>query len=218
MEISPVELEKEILYNALVNLGNYYMLSPKIHMTSFEQEVAPFRDEWRQYNSNKPHIPRKGLSLTSLDGSMSGPDLESLREHNNRHNTRFSEEDFKTPTRVLEKMPSIREPIKDFLPFLGRTHLIKLGEGGFFPFHRDSQYMGANTFRLICLLSETDPINFCFIYDEQKIKLEFERIYFMNTKISHSVFSFTEGATFLVMNVILNRESVNCVIKHLESR
>tara|TARA_B100001057_G_C22729505_1_gene903164 strand:+ start:556 stop:834 length:279 start_codon:yes stop_codon:yes gene_type:complete len=45
------------------------------------EELKPFNNDWKRYNPNKPNN-RWGLSITSLDGGLSGiPDLTSLKTY-----------------------------------------------------------------------------------------------------------------------------------------
>ncbi len=89
--------------------------------------------EWHRYNPRK-EINRWGSSITSSHGENTGiPDLDSLYEHNRDHGTSYREGDFRTLT------PSGKQYF-EFLTEsfdLGRSHFIRLGAGGYFPFHRD---------------------------------------------------------------------------------
>jgi hypothetical protein len=215
MSLSEETLKTELLYTFLGNLGNVYPLN--IRFDSLDHEIlGTFPDKWKQYNPRKEHNPRYGLSLTSLDGQMTGiPDLDSIIEYNKANGTKYTEASFTQPTEALLSIKSIHEPLKNFLPHLGRSHLIRLGEGGFFPFHRDSQHIGVDTFRLISPLLSCAPNEFCFIYDQQKINLESKVLYFMNTKVEHAVFSMNPDALLLVLNIIISEESINLVFDHL---
>ena len=169
-QIDPNTIYRELQYNSLVTLGNYYGLDIYFDWQRINEQIKPFVNDWKQYNPRKSHIPRFGLSLTSLDGGLSGePDLGSIVEYNHEHSTTFGEESFTTETRVLKTSPALRKPLEPFLPYLGRSHLICLNEGGHFPFHRDSQIFGASTFRLISLLNNCDSNAFCFIHKVQLV-------------------------------------------------
>ncbi len=219
MELSSSVRDQELLYNSLLNLGSFYGLDIWFDNGLFLKESQVFHNGWKKYNPRKSHIPRYGLSLTSVDGSLSGiPDLDSLREYNAENGTNHSEATIRTPTLALEGLSSIRQPISPFLPHLARSHLLRLDDGGYFPFHRDSQDIGAECFRLIALLHNCSPCGFCFVYDRQLIHLESGQLYFMNTKKEHALFSFSNNATLLVLNVLLNPASVKLVIQNLHSK
>lgn len=217
--MTEIEIERELLYGALINLGNIYPLNRVIEYGKLEEELEPFAANWVQYNPRKPKIARQGLSLTSLDGGLSGrPDLDSLYEYNRENGTEYDEASFVTPTRVLRECASLSEPLATFIPHLGRSHLIRLDEGGYFPFHRDSQGIGAATFRLIALLSNCGVGQLCFTHGDRRLFLEQGLLYFMNTKMEHALISFGPGAKILVLNVRISRESVDLVHQNLVSR
>ncbi|MFZ3229625.1 MAG: cupin domain-containing protein [Pseudobdellovibrio sp.] len=174
------------------------LIKPKIALDSLH---------WVPYNPRKK-ILRWGASLTSLDGGISGrPDLDSLFEFNKENGTRYSESDFKVPTQYFEPF--------NFMPQffdLGRSHIIRLGSGGFFPYHRD---FDEDTFRIIYTISGCGENNFVWIQNNQVIKFQDNSWYYVNTKMIHSVFSFF-GSEFAVFNVIKSEKSKKSLI-HLMS-
>lgn len=214
MDLETINLELQ--YNYLTTLGDVYSLDIFFNKTKIDEELRPFSESWRHYNPRKPHIPRFGLSLTSLDGGLSGvPDLDSIAEYNHQNQTTLGDESFTTITDVLKNSNALKQPISAFLPHLGRSHLLRLNKGGYFPFHRDSQQFGAKTFRLISLLNNCGSDTLCFIFNHKRIFLNTGKLYFMNTKVTHALFSFCDDATILVLNVIVSQASVDCVRAHL---
>jgi len=60
------------------------------------KEMERYQDDWKPYNVRKPNN-RWGLSITSLDGELSGiPDLDSLYEYNKNNGTNITNQDIKT--------------------------------------------------------------------------------------------------------------------------
>ena len=115
----------------LSNLGDVVPLNINVDIGKTRKELEYFKDEWKQYNPRKPN-PREGLSITSLDGKLSGiPDLDSLIEYNKLNNVRIKEIDINVRTPVAEKVRSIT-PLLDIFDTLGRSHFIRLNQGGFF--------------------------------------------------------------------------------------
>ena len=78
------------LYNCLVTYGLQIELSTKIN----GWEVMKWTEEnfdYVRYNRRKD-INRYGLSITSLDGGLTGiPDLDSLHEYNLENKTKHEE-------------------------------------------------------------------------------------------------------------------------------
>jgi hypothetical protein len=149
---------------------------------------------WVQYNPRKK-INRMGVSLTSLDGGTQGiPDLDSLLEYNQIHGTQYREKDFRAQTDVYKKYFSFLDEKFN----VGRSHLLSLGTGGFFPPHRD---MDEGTFRLIYTIRGCTQNNLVLILNNQIMPMQDHQWYFLNTKMPHSVFSYF-GSEFGVFNMI----------------
>ena len=67
---------KLILY--LSSLGDIVPLDFTVDILKVKEQLKQFKNDWKQYNPRKS-IDRQGLSITSLDGGLSGiPDLDSL--------------------------------------------------------------------------------------------------------------------------------------------
>ena len=128
---------KLILY--LSSLGDIVPLDFTIDITKVKKELKQFENDWKQYNPRKS-IDRQGLSITSLDGGLSGiPDLDSLFLYNQKYNTNITEKEINIKTDVANKVSAIH-PILDIFKTLGRSHFIRLNSGGFFPPHRDVKF------------------------------------------------------------------------------
>src|SRR4051794_29187150 len=114
-------IKRLLLMEAMAGLGTSVELDFRISEEALKVELNKLTDEWRPYNPRK-EISRHGLSLTSLDGEMTGvPDLDSLLEYNRLNNTRFDEADFTQPTRALQELRSLAAVLDPFAPYLGRS-------------------------------------------------------------------------------------------------
>jgi hypothetical protein len=199
------------LLDSILRLGNCYELDfPEVQAKNIIADLQHFSDQWQQYNPYKPGIPRYGLSLTSLDGKMGGrPDLYSLQEFHRREGVLYRESDFRCLTSVYEGCPSIHPFVDYFSPFLGRSHFLRIDAGGFFPPHRDSALMAEpDCIRILVPISNVSLETHAFLYDGNRIRFEAGKVYFLNTMISHSIFSFSNSVVYLICNLILTPESV----------
>lgn len=199
------------LLDSILRLGNNYELSfPELSASHIYRDLQQFQEQWVQYNPYKPGNPRYGLSLTSLDGKLGGrPDLYSLQEFHRREGILYRESDFRTPTPVFEKCPSLHEFVNYFSPHLGRSHFLRFEPGGFFPPHRDSALMTEpDCVRLLIPIWNISTESHAFLYDGKKMQFEAGRVYFLNTMVSHSIFSFSSNVIYLICNLILTPESV----------
>lgn len=194
------------LYNVLTRFGDCYKLNA--HMDWNPNLLSNY--EWIQYNPRK-NIDRDALSITSLDGGMSGkPDLDSLYEYYNQTGIALYEKDFNKKTIIYDYFKTWLDPVA---AHLGRTHIIRLNNGGYFPPHRDNKHFDIESFRLFIPLTYDTSTNFFMLEDN---KLEFERgyMYFIDTAKMHTVFNASDIPWyFVVVNLVLTEESIKDTLK-----
>lgn len=197
------------LYDCLARYGDVYPLNLNISCNVTEQ----LKDyKWIPYNPRK-NIPRRGLSITSYDGGLSGiPDLDSVKEYNSKHNLNLDETSFQKKT---ELWPLVEKALKPFENHLGRTHFIQMDRTGCFPPHRDQFTIEVNTFRLFIALKNCNPPHNYFIIDNKIYNWDHGRVYFINTCKEHTVFTTGNTSTFCVANIIINDDSVQQVLNNL---
>ncbi|MDE0092275.1 MAG: hypothetical protein OXN83_03200 [Oligoflexia bacterium] len=204
--------ESEIFNSILSSLGEVCPLEIAFDDSLLKKQLKPYHDKWVPYNRSKPDYKRYGLSLFSLDGGISGViDLNSLLEYNRKNQTDYSELSFRVPTCYWKELSSLSEPLKGIEKNLGRSHLIRLDNGGFFPPHRDLE---GNTFRLIAFFN-SEPDTLAFLLDDKKIYFLPNRLYFFNARRTHSLFSFKDNTILLVLNVEYSEDSINFVMENL---
>ncbi len=128
-----MEKEFEFFNSILCSLGGTFPLEIDFDHFLLKEQLKPYLDKWVPYNRSKPEYKRYGLSLFSLDGETSGEiDLNSIREYNEKNQTQYTELSFRTPTSYWKEFSSLSEPLKGIEKSLGRSHLIRLDNGGFF--------------------------------------------------------------------------------------
>ena len=206
--------DQSLIYQQLLQLGDFFELDVRFDELLFLHELRDLDESWRPYNTSKPHNPRQGLSLFSLDGNDDGVlDLNSVLEYNKANKTNYNEMSFRTATKNWFQLSSINTRLEDLKAHLGRSHLIKLAEGGFFPPHRDR----GEGFRLIAFFN-CAPSELFFLIEDEKLFFESGKLYFLNALKEHSVFSFKENSIMLVLNVELSHDSFRFVRHHLRYR
>lgn len=202
------------LYDTIARYGDLIPLNFNLKYNIFEEGLKLFDDKWVKYNPRKK-IDRYGLSITSLDGGFSGiPDLDSLKEYNKEHNLRLNEPDFKTLTPFW---PYVESVLSKFKNHLGRTHIIKMSAGGQFPSHRDHWHREVPTCRLFIPIYNCNPPFNYFILDNNLLRFDHGRLYFLNTAKEHIVFTSKQESMFIVANLILTKESVDLVLHNMWS-
>ena len=221
---SSMEKEKENinilrlqLYQQLFIYGDVIPLSFVVDLALFEKEIRQFDNNWVIYNKHKGFNGRHGLSITSLDGGMSGePDLQSLYEYAQNTGNNVSENQFCEPTEAFRKISSLHPLLTYFTGGLGRCRVIRFKNGGYFPPHRDQsiQFQVPDYFRILVPLNNSGRNSFYFIYDDKKIVYEPGRAYLFNALKEHSVFSFQDDVYTFAMSLQLNQKNIEQVIRH----
>ncbi len=207
-----VDSQKTNLRYSLISLGHIIPLNIYINSQEVKKDIFNYQKCFKPYNPRKAGYNRYGLSLTSKDGGFSGiPDLDSLYEYNKLNNTEFDESDFREWTPFFKNCKSLKSAMEPFHDCIGRSHILRLDKGGFFPPHRDLSQV---SFRLFISLCES-PQDYVFILNEKKVFFQPHQGYFINTLLSHSLFSFVDGSLFAVFNIDLNEESVKAVFNNL---
>jgi len=201
-----------MLYECLTRYGDCYQLNFSISQKQILQELKLYKNDWVNYNPRK-NIPRYGLSITSLDGGLSGiPDLDSVREYNIKNNLNLDETDFNQKTELWNL---VAPTFSEFDKHLGRTHFIKMYQTGCFPPHRDQYFRELNSFRLFLPIKGCNPPDSYFILDNKILNFDHGKLYFINTCKEHTLFTTGNESLFIVANVILNDLSVDAVLNNL---
>jgi hypothetical protein len=202
------------LYNRLAILGTVVELKTKIdNPIGFVQDTE--RDyDYVIYNPRKS-INRFGLSITSLDGKLTGiPDLDSLSEYNKENGTTYTERDFNKPT-PLYYDTRLAELTSLFKNNIVRSHILRIDPGGYFPAHRDS-YRSGNYFRIIVPLKNVKPPQFYFIIDNEIKLWNIGSVYFVDTIKAHVLFNASLSSSYwIVFNIITNNDTIETVLNNV---
>lgn len=208
--------ETQFLRYKLSSLGSVFTLNSNycINLEEFEKCLYNYRERFKPYNPRKKGYNRYGLSITSQDGGFSGvPELDSLYEYNQLHGTQLEESDFREWTPFFKNSEPLKEVMKPFHKYMGRSHVLQLNKAGFIPPHRDGSPTSFRLFISFCDNTE----DYVFILNEKRVFFQPGRVYFINTLLSHSLFSFRDDCLFAVFNIDLCEEAVKAVLQNLSS-
>jgi len=203
-------------YNSLLSFGDLIPLKIKCDVNMLFKEVKDFT--YSQYNPRKD-ISRYGLSITSLDGKLGGVDLDSIKEYNKENNTNYDELSFKEFTEVYFASKEIQKICHPFLGNIGRSHILHLDEGGYFPPHRDLPVYveQQNSLRILVPLKGCNPPELYFMYEDKPLHFEHGRAYFLNTNKAHNLFAFKDSY-MIVLNIETNEEVYKIIGDHFQAR
>lgn len=208
-----------------IALHRLHTMGDWLQMKSFNykkvlEELEPFDNSWKPYNLRKPNN-RWGLSITSLDGELSGiPDLDSLYEYNKRNNTDIKNHDINVYTNVYHQSPTLQQIIEPWKPWLGRCHFLKLNAGGFFPEHYDINKLdySYNDTRLIAFVNNNDKYGMKFLYEDQLLNVNEGSLYWFNANKRHSVFSMVDDCIMIVFCLKFDETLFETIIEQYRLR
>ena len=206
------------MFHNLLSFGDIIELNLVCNPSKIRNEIKAFK--WMPFiqTVRNAGVNRYGISITSLDGEMSGvPDLASIYEYNEENNTRLSELSFNTLTDFYWQSGETRKLIDPYKKWIGRTHFVNVRRGGFFPPHRDyKRIQNATTFRILVPIHHCNPNHMYFIYEGVPVNFTHGSAYFINTNKVHSIFSFSDQCSMLVMNIEITPESLEQVTLHFK--
>ncbi len=199
------------LYQTITQYGDFIRLNYRFESVKYVNWTEE-NYSYVKYNPRKP-IARYGLSLTSLDGGLSGvPDLDSLHEYNEEHFTSYEEKDFNVLTPAYKQNQDIQKFLKPFEGHFFRTHILKLDPGGFFPNHRDFRHTNLESCRLISPLK--NPCT--FILEDKILNWRVGHLYFLNTAKVHQLFNSTlDPSYWLVVNLEVTEKTAETILTNL---
>ena len=220
MEVmSNEEIKRCLLWNSLVNLGDYVKTKWSIDHNQVEKELGNFKDNWCPYNAKKDSFNNRwGLPVTSFSGDvMDSYHLNSFGYMQRYHDVEMKEENFTNPTQVYNQISDVKKIVDIFYPEIGRVHFLRIDKGGFFPPHRDFHSLSPEYFRLLCVFGRCSPENYVQMFDGRPIYPEPGWVYFANFQRDHSVFSFSDNLYCLILTVKLTETTHRLILENTMS-
>ena len=181
-----MDINRAMLWNGLTNLGDTVKLKLKVDPWECVRDLEQFKDNWCPYNVKKDKVNNRwGLPITSHSGDvMDNYHLNSFGHMQRYHDVEMKEENFTTPTEVYHKMPELAKLVDIFSPDIGRVHLLRVAQGGFFPPHRDWPGADPEYFRLLMVMGNCKPENFVHMLDGKPMYPDPGFLYFINLRTS----------------------------------
>lgn len=213
------EIKRGLLWNSLCNMGDIVKLKFNFNGDDVLQKIQPYSNNWCPYNVKKDKLNNRwGLPLTSHTGDvLDNYHLNSFGYMQKYHDIEMKEDNFNKPTEVYNSLPEISNIVSNFIPDIGRVHLLRIDQGGFFPPHRDFPGPAPEYFRLLAVFGKCKPENYVHLLDGKTFYPEPGFLYFVNFQLDHSVFSFSDGLHALILTVKLTERTHNLIIKNAVS-
>lgn len=182
-------------------LGDFEPLNFDIDQDKFKEEMEPYKNSWVPYLQREGvQNNREGLLLVGLDGD-SPTDSLSMPEAIARTGKFLHELDFDTPTQLYKDLTCLHS-LLDYWEGLGRTMLVKVNQGGFFPPHRDDPHLTRNCFRVVAFIgSSTNADSYEWILDDRKRNIVAGNTYYIDTRKTHRTHSWEDDSIHLILNI-----------------
>lgn len=209
-------IDKFDFYNRLSIYGDVFQTNHRMKDCNEFVDWTEENFDYVLYNPRKK-VARYGLSITSLDGGLSGrPDLDSVPEYNRENNVYYNERDFSVKTPVYD-YPSLKNMIEPISDHIFRSHILKLEPGGFFPPHRDFAGTNFDSFRALVPLSNMSAPDFNFILEDKILNWKNGFMYFLDTAKMHYLFNCSfEPSYMIVFNIDLNMKTIEFMTENLK--
>lgn len=184
-------------------------LDHKVDLRQFRKEMALFENDWVPYLQKEGVAnDREGMLLTSLPGSSHQEGLSIPEARVKTGNNLLHDMDFNQPTELYHSLECLH-PILEPFGELGRTFLVKVNKGGFFPPHKDFPLITRKTFRICAFLSEScSSDNFEWVMDGRQMDIVPGCSYYVDTRKTHRTHSWVNDSIHLIVNVPKTWENV----------
>lgn len=194
--VSQEDLVCELQLDAI---GSWTLLDFNINQALWNKDQESLKELWR------PFQPREGVlndRESVLIYGMEGDDPTSptgLSQIKKKLGYKPKESEFNVPTSARDLLTCCHDVFNYFDP-LGRTFIIQLNAGGFYPRHRDHLLLNRDTFRLIAFLgNSTDQLE--WEVDGHIKTFMPNSVYYVDTRKMHRLSSWNHGSAMVVINV-----------------
>lgn len=183
----------------LQGIGDWEPLAFDISQDEWEDNYKALKDFYTPFQPKKDVLnDRESVLIYGLerDHPSRPTGLDQIRRELGRMPL---EEEFKYPTEAHARLTCMHH-IFDYFGELGRTFLISMNSGGFYPFHRDFPFITRNTIRLIGFLGDsTDSLEWTVAGQRQNFSPN--TLYYVNTMKRHKLNSWKPNSHMIVINV-----------------
>lgn len=215
--LAPMPTQEDILCEMqLQAIGDFAPLSVRVDCLELQKQLRDWDDKWVPYLRREGVTnDREGMLLVGLEGDKVGDSL-SMPEIWKRTGRRVNEAEINVPTELYHSLTALH-PILNVFDTLGRTMLVKLNRGGWFPPHRDHPYLSRDCFRIVAFVSRfTDHGSFEWEHDYRRRDIQPGRAYYVDTRKTHRTAAWDHNSIHLVMNIPKTWENVLKVLSITE--
>lgn len=196
LKISTEDLQCELQLDAI---GPWEPLNFQIDPTKWRNDQKELVDLWR------PFQPKEGIlndrDSILLYGMLGDTPISptGLAQYKKKLGYKPKESDLCYPTDAA-KLLTCCDEIFDYFGPLGRSFLVRLNAGGFYPKHRDHILLNRDTFRLIAFLGDAQDSMEWEVSGQIRQFLP-NTVYYVDTRKLHRLSSWHPNSTMVVINV-----------------
>jgi hypothetical protein len=211
--ISHEDLMCEVQLGAI---GTWEALDFRLDPSKWITDQENIKDLWRPFQPKEGIMNDRDAILLygAEDDTPSSP--AGLAQYKRRFGYIPNESNLCYPTEAAGLLTCCKEVFDYFGP-LGRSFIIKLNAGGFYPRHRDHISLDRDTFRLIAFLGDSQDQLEWEVSGQVKQFLP-NTVYYVDTRKMHRLSSWQHNSTMVVMNVVKNWNNVLKVLTMLKHR
>lgn len=179
-----------------------------INAFSKELKESGWSDRWTPYlRRDGVSNDREGLLLVGLEGDTPNDSL-SMPEARKRVGKKLKETDFTCKTELYHKLPSLH-PLLEQFETLGRTMIVKVNAGGWFPPHKDSPMLTRESLRIVVFAGQkTDTESYQWWMDGRLCPIAPNWAYYVDTRKTHRTNSWMNDSMHIVVNIPKTWENV----------
>jgi hypothetical protein len=211
LKISAEDLQCELQLDAI---GPWEALNFHLDSNTWLNDQKNLVDLWRPFQPKEGILnDRDSILLYGMPGDTPTSPA-GLAQYKKKLGYKPKESDLCYPTEAANLLTCCNEVFNYFSP-LGRSFLIRLNAGGFYPRHRDHLLLNRDTFRLIIFLGDSQDSMEWEVAGQIKQFLS-NTVYYVDTRKVHRLASWSPNSTMVVINVRKNWLNVLKVLSRLK--
>ena len=196
-------------------IGTWEPLNFDIDQGLYRYNETQITDLWRPFQPKKGVVNDRESILVYGPENAEPTDPTGLAQMQAKLGYKPSEDTMHYPTSVKEKLTAFNE-LFDYFDPLGRTFLVKLNAGGFYPPHRDHVIINRPTIRLIAFLDDMSIDRLRWEVEDRPVRFIPNKVYYVDTRKTHRLWSSYAGSTMLIMNVMKTWDNVMKILTRLQ--
>jgi len=195
-------------------IGTWELLNFNIDQKKWSEDRLNLEPYWRPFQPKEGILnDRDSILLYGLPGDKPTSPT-GLSQVKKKLGYKPNESKFNVPTDAAKLLTCCQE-LFDYFDPLGRTFLVRLNAGGFYPRHRDHLLLTRDTVRLIVFLDNSQDNLEWEVNGTVKTFLP-NSVYYVDTRKMHRLSSWGHDSTMVVLNVNKTWKNILKILSRLK--